>query len=230
MDTYVSYINDRGILTTEAFTKGNAEEFVKYSDDIGTYAVSSLDGQERLLHSVNDLACLIEGPNNRRHWMWQGKLHRLSAPAFICDGNEEYYVFGHYFSRDLLIKHGDFLRDLEGFALANGIDLHTMGQTDCKYGLLFGGVGDVILSATTGRFRIQEIATGHEIELDLAEIANAVNTVAAEEVRITAPTEDRIPSILAAAAMATAAIYAISQVKSKSLSKKEVSSEVQSAV
>jgi hypothetical protein len=214
MESTVSYINDRGEYKIAILPEEIADTQIEYDESIEAYTYTHpVHKTVHLLHSTADRPCLLEA-HNRQHWMWRGKLHRTSGPAFTCYGNREWYVFGVMVEPSTFEKYKEYFLRVEAFAYANGIDLHGVhNHVDVnKYFLSFNDEEHLINCAEANILPLCDRTTGDLYGYNLEELD--------KEVRV----EERGSWVLMAAVLGAAAAFAATKIKKhmESSSKVEV--------
>jgi hypothetical protein len=224
MNSKISYINDRGALTIAEVDEAVVDDCIIFNDILMVHEYQNPITQKiARLHSIGDAPALIEGPNNRRHWLWHGTLHRTRGPAFMCDNdgvynqNEEYYAFGVNMSKADFEKYREYLLKVEALAVAHGIDLvdgtRMVGPT-AKYALSYLDFYHLIDMAEAGMVPLKNLETGERLVFDLDQMSGEVSKPA------------RGPGLLASAIVGAAAVFLASKVKGEVFARNRQMDEV----
>ena len=205
MDSTISYINDRNEYKIAVIPEEIRDEVIDFEVDTCLYTyIHPIMKTRSLLHSLADRPCLVEEPNCREHWMWRGRLHRLNGPAFICESNREWYVFGVPIGDEATFNaNKEYFLRIESFANANGIDLHCEhdGVDVHKFFLDFSSEDHLLECSAKNIIPICDRNTGD------------VHTVPFEDLTDEVYRKERGPGLIVAAILGTAAAFAASKVK-----------------
>lgn len=215
MDSSISYINDRGEYKLAIVPEEVADDYIRFDEYSELYTYEHpIQNTVNVLHSIADRPCLCE-TNDRKHWMWMGKLHRLTGPAFSCNGNQEFYAFGVMLSPEEMAEGKSHFLKIEAFALANGIDLHgsavtIAGVTPSRYFLPYADSEQLLRDARENKITVCDRTNGYLHRHGIADLAQEVDSV-----------EERGPGLLMAAVLAATAAFAASKAKGHLESRKK---------
>jgi len=152
---FITYLDENGTQMRQNFENDKElDEFVSYDATIGLYVYDAPSGQKYRLSSIDDSVAFYEEVNKRQHKLYNGLLHSINGPAFICEKpsrNEEYYIYGlkiekgDIFPGEFLSKNKKYLQRLEEFVLSTKIDVelldlaHSLDSIDSLEESIAGG-------------------------------------------------------------------------------------------